>query len=368
MDEKLSKINQKLNKIKLRIKGNRIYLRGTLPPKPQDGELPRQYDLSTGLPANNEGINIAYGRALEMESRLILDRFSWADYLGEGIMGIKPISLWIEEFTEYYWNINVKTVKKEHYFNNAYYLHLRQLPLDQPLSEKIIIEYLTKLEPSSAIRQKRYLVYKKLLSFANIKHDLSHLHTKYTPAIERDIPTDRQIEKFIAKVSPEYRWIFGMLAAYGLRGHELMELDTSKINSKVPVVYVNSDTKTGSRSVYPMLPEWVSKFNLAERYIPESITKYTNVIDFGNVLSWYCKREMRKKFNQKMTAYYFRDAYAIRCALQGVDSTTASKWMGHSITMHQKSYLKFFDENHHEQLWLNAQKKDTKTAPFTNNQ
>jgi hypothetical protein len=34
-----------------------------------------------------------------------------------------------------------------------------------------------------------------------------------------------------------------------------------------------------------------------------------------------------------------------------VDAAIASKWMGHSLTIHWKSYLKFFDETHHNQAW-----------------
>jgi hypothetical protein len=74
VDQQVEAANKKLSRLKIRNKGNKLYLRGTLPPKPSDGILPRQYELSTGLPFTQEGIKVALARAQEIESRLILEK------------------------------------------------------------------------------------------------------------------------------------------------------------------------------------------------------------------------------------------------------------------------------------------------------
>ena len=50
------------------------------------------------------------------------------------------------------------------------------------------------------------------------------------------------VEQF---VNPGWRWIYGMLATYGLRDHEVFQVDTSRLHEAPHVVEVLDDSKTG---------------------------------------------------------------------------------------------------------------------------
>ncbi|NJK56323.1 MAG: hypothetical protein HC939_10160 [Pleurocapsa sp. SU_5_0] len=74
MQDKIDKANTKLDKIKIMQRGNRLTLRGTLPPKPNNGIKPtvgfsvgsfppktrrKQYTISPGLPATRGAVDLA---------------------------------------------------------------------------------------------------------------------------------------------------------------------------------------------------------------------------------------------------------------------------------------------------------------------
>jgi integrase len=353
MIEKIEKLNNKLNKIKLRIKGNKIYLRGTFPAKPNDGLLPKQYELSTKLNADDYGIKIAFARAQDMESKLILDKFKWDDYIEAGEMGEKPISKWIEEFETNYWLTHDFTPNRYITLKNNYLQYFKHLPLDKQLNQKIIEPLLAESLPSSAKRKTSLIAYKALLNFAKINHNLDKFKSSYKPKIKREIPTDKEIEDIVESIPKEMQWSFAMLATYGLRIHELAKIDINKIKQEPHVIYVAEETKTKSRAVYPVPPQWVNKWSLWNKHLPENVKeKDLPNCFFGNYMA--CRfRYMAYRYSnrQKFSQYFFRDAYAIRCNLYGIDSSIASKWMGHSLTVHFNSYLKYFDEIHHQKTW-----------------
>ena len=103
-----------------------------------------------------------------------------------------------------------------------------------------------------------------MLNFANIKHDLKQYNVRYKTKIERDLPSDEEIVRIVESVPEAWRWTFGILATYGLRGHEIKLLDCSKTEDPPHIVYVHSDTKSGSRPVYPVPPQWVNRWRLWE--------------------------------------------------------------------------------------------------------
>lgn len=67
----------------------------------------------------------------------------------------------------------------------------------------------------------------------------------------RSLPTDAQIVAWRDSLpSGSWRWVVGMLACYGLRGHEVFRLDLVDF----PVVR-GLVGKTGARFIYPLYPE-----------------------------------------------------------------------------------------------------------------
>jgi hypothetical protein len=350
------RLNKKLNRIKLRLKGTRIFLRGTLPAKPGDGITDKQYDLSTGLSLDNRNLQIAFARAQEIDSRLTLNQFNWSDYLGRGEIGTKPIRLWIAEFAIDFWHKHDRTAEKEYYYKKNYGAAFDKLPPDAPLSEKVVLDVLLQRPASSAQRALEFVFYRKLLKFANIENQLSQYRGKYQTAIERELPSDAQVVDWIDTVDEDMIWTFGVLAAYGLRPHELQLLDCSRANKTPYIVKVHESTKTGGRLVYPVPGSWVERWELWNKRDPVSRPCQRKQY-YSSQINQLLKKQLKKHDLPMISAYHFRDAYAVRCALAGIDAVVAAKWMGHSLQSHWSSYLKFFDERHHTEAWNNIQTK-----------
>ena len=77
--EEIAQVNQRLTLCKIKQKGNRLYLRASVPSK--DGTSKRSQILKTGTIATLEGLHIAEGKAKKLESDLMLERFKWSDWL-----------------------------------------------------------------------------------------------------------------------------------------------------------------------------------------------------------------------------------------------------------------------------------------------
>ncbi len=134
-----------------------------------------------------------------------------------------------------------------------------------------------------------------------------------------------------------------MMAAYGLRNHEVFHLDLSEL----PVLKVLNTTKTKEHLVFPLFGNWVEEWNLKKAIIPPINLDRPNK-KIGQAVTQAFSRE-----NTGFVPYALRDAYAIRAAVLGIDSAIAAKWMGHSLAVHQKDYQKYLDKEAHLKIWEN---------------
>jgi integrase len=219
------------------------------------------------------------------------------------------------------------------------------------LTEDVIVKSLLVYPASSSSRTFCYIAYNALLKFANVKNSLKKYKTEYKTKVLRELPSDSAVVEIVNKVPDHWRWTFGMLATYGLRGHELRSLDCSRMKDEPHIIYVSEKTKTGHRAVYPVLPEWVNKWELYNVNLPPINVDINANIKYGTSLSQNIGKILDRIGYEDITAYHFRDAYAVRCSLVGIDAVVSAKWMGHSLKEHWDSYLKFFDEVHHKQAW-----------------
>ena len=68
------------------------------------------------------------------------------------------------------------------------------------------------------------MVFRQLAKFAGIQVDLKDIKGNYKPKPVNadDVPSDDEIEAIWESIaSPGWRWVYGMLATYGLRPHEV---------------------------------------------------------------------------------------------------------------------------------------------------
>ena len=64
-----------------------------------------------------------------------------------------------------------------------------------------------------------------------------------------------------------WRYVYGLLAAYGLRPHEVWFLDLAEF----PLIRVRESTKTGSRAVLPLHERWAIEWRLDQVIYPKRV-------------------------------------------------------------------------------------------------
>jgi integrase len=161
--------------------------------------------------------------------------------------------------------------------------------------------------------------------------------------VERVLPSDNEIEKWYGKITSDRdRWVYGMLAVYGLRPHEIFWLDLNAFRFDQRKVQILEPTKTGERVSYSFKPEWVEKFRLAEIHEAKSRGK-DNSTKGQNIARWFHRHHI------PFPPYNLRHAWAVRCIHMNVSDTISAKMMGHSVAVHQKTYQHWLQNRDYEQ-------------------
>ena len=334
--ERLNRANGRLKaaKIPVRLKqiGQRLYARGTFPPPPGSvKDKPYQQRIALTLPANPRGLAIAESKAKEIGTRLEARTFLWADYQGKKAETVKD---WIERFKSKFEGADLT-------WRTDYQQPFNKLPPNAPLTAGLLrqtLEAVKQARPNSRAQLRAYNAYRQLAALAKLPEDfLTGLKGSYsaTEVDPRNLPTDEQIAEWRSQISHAgWRWLYGMLAAYGLRPHEAYKADLVDF----PTVRVPPDTKTGTRFVWPLFPEWVNQWELANKTLPplKNIPGYTNG-QLGTKTA---------KFFERMPcdAYDLRHCYARRCFEFGYSPEFGAKMMGHSPDLHCRTYRRWIDE------------------------
>lgn len=327
------------------VRGNRLYLRATLPLK-NDGSGRKQQDISTGLKDDPQGRKIAAARAKKLEADLALQKFKWSDWIDLPPEGTILIGKAIHQFEAYYWETRKRNAGREQNFKLDYGKYFDKLPPDEPLSAEALKKALLRFDPDSFYRARAHLAYGALARWANIElsSEWKFLKGKYQSPRDRTIPSDEEIEENIDRIgSAGWRWIYGILAAYGLRPHEIFHISLERF----PALLISANTKTGARLVYPLKPHWPTDWGLEEKHLPNFKFEGTNKVLGTKVSNGF------KQQGIGFQPYALRDCYARRAAEMGIDSLVVSKWMGHSVSVHARHYACFIDEVSMLKIWKN---------------
>jgi len=158
----------------------------------------------------------------------------------------------------------------------------------------------------------------------------------------RQLPTDPQIlEAVLAIPNPSWRLVFGLMATYGLRNHEVFFADlTSLAAGGDQVLRVLPTTKTGEHQVWPFHPDWVERFQLGPlgtdpTLLPTICTdlRRTTLQQVGRRVA-----EQFRRYDLPLTPYDLRHAWAVRTIHIGLPDTVAARMMGHSVAIHTRTY------------------------------
>ena len=348
----LEAINDRLKKarigVSLRQKGNRLYLRATLPPKPDSSKTkPHQQDVALKIYANPAGLKRADAEAKKLGALLACKEFDWRFYLQvEEPSKIATCGEWIQRFKQHCLDTKLQANSPEvaellwrkRYYNPV----LKWLPETGELNSSVIVTAAQHSKHNSQSRQIACQVLQRFAKFAEVEVDLRAYRGNYSPKnVFREIPRDEEITEAIEKLrTPAWKYLYGLMAAYGLRDHEVffteMEWREPEAGSKVLIAKV-TDGKTGAREVYPFYPEWVERWQLWNKQLPKLSARINQ--DYGERIAKAFRRA-RVPF----TPYDLRHAYGIRVSvIFKLPVAVAAAYMGHSPTVHWETYNRWIN-------------------------
>ena len=344
LEGKISQANGRLKSAKVGVRieqrGSMLVLRATLPPKPTSNKSkPYQQRLAIGIHANPAGLRQAEKEARKVGALLDCGEFDWNEYFSPASPVAPMIGDEIRKLERQYFKDGGTITTWDANYQRAF----RKLDTEQPLDVAYLAAVVEKLESDSKTRKRCVMAFNRLLRNAGIESSISHLAGKYSPkrVSPRDLPSDELISIYRSKIAnPGWRWIYGMMATYGLRNHEVFHLDLSEF----PIVQVMDGTKTGSRAVWPCYPEWAEDWNLGDRILPNVDLNRLNE-KLGRAVSAYLSPKLPFK------PYDLRHAWAIRTAIFSWPSEMAAHQMGHSLKVHTQTYQRWITANHHQQVY-----------------
>ncbi len=351
-DDLLAEANQRLKAQKARItidcRGEILSLRGTFPPRTGQGK-PTQGRIPLNLSATPKNLALAESKAIQIRSLLDAGTFDWDNYITIEPEPEQPqtIAELITEFEADYFNRRARTPKSEYTWKADYLIVFKKLPGHKRLTPQVIKSSILSTTPDSKSRKRFCFALGALARFAKVDFDTTLYSGNYGihSTMQRCIPTDDEIVTTFGEIeNPGWRWVFAMIATYGLRPHEVFRLDYDAIANGNEIIQVLGG-KTGSRLVFPVYPRWYKDFNLKRVKLPNVNRKRPNK-DVGHEVTqkfWRLKIGIRP--------YDLRHAWAIRSLMDGLDVAMAAQQMGHSLQLHTKLYHKWIQEHHYHQAY-----------------
>jgi integrase len=368
LDERIQQTNQRLKAAQMGLqierRGDKLSLRGTLPPKPgSDRQKPHQQRIRLGLPATAAGLKQAEQTIKIIAAELIQNTFSWNHYAyGNGWQRLDQLTLaeQIQAFEEHFRaepqrSGNPSSTKVTWQFAYAPYLRkLLAIAQDTPSYSLVEAIYAT-VRSIPAQARSRQVCCTALASFAEfvqieLPADFQRLWGSYRQAQLRQLPTDELIVATWETIpNPAWRFVYGIMATYGLRNHEVFFCDYSGLGQPdlaSATIVVQESTKTGCHEVWPFYPDWIERFHLTEVQIPPIQTdlSQTTLQRIGQLVSVQFRR-----YGIPFSPYDLRHAWAVRTIHVGLPDSVAARMMGHSVTVHTRTYHQWMTHRDQQQ-------------------
>jgi hypothetical protein len=359
LDGAITKVNVRLKAARLGLqverRGHTLALRGTLPPRPGSAKTkPYQQRIPLGIPATKAGLKQIEQDAKVIAARLIERTFDWADYLPQEPTLPEQYPTpgdMVEHFRHQMLERSVADeaarAALQSTWEKAYAPYLRKLLSQaaeqphQPLADTIVAT----VEGLPVHSRSRQVGCTALKAFADhfsidLPQDWDSLWGSYSSSHtqRRALPSDEEILAGYERIpNPAWRFVYGIMAAYGLRNHEVFFCDYSRLADGDPegMITVLETTKTGLHDVWPFYPDWIDRFRLRTVLLPEIKTDLgqTTLQRIGQRVSTQFKR-----YQIPFSPYDLRHAWAIRTIHVGLPDTVAARMMGHSVAIHNRTY------------------------------
>lgn len=313
----------------IQLRGRSLSLLATLPLR--DGPGRKQQRITLGPISIFE----AERQAMALSLALRENSFNWEDWNGLGPAALVTV----DTFREAAHRLHAKHYTKDpergaKNWSKNWAPALRRLPAQGAVTEKVLLKAIQPLPENGSSRRNQGTILARVAESLNIptkalrKACAGYGIAQLTP---RDIPEDGVIEEIILGITaPHWRWCFGMLAAYGLRPHELEDLTPGTKRTWI----VADRTKTGSRQVHPCPSAWYELFSLG------TVTKPPpSNLEMSARLSLQLRR-----IKAPFTSYALRHAYAIRLMEKGVPPELGCRLMGHTLKTHESQYKRWIQQ------------------------
>ena len=200
------------------------------------------------------------------------------------------------------------------------------------------------------------------------------------------IPTDGALQLWLDGLDGMEQWTLALIATYGLRPSEAWHAE--EIDSDGWLIVPGEGLTKTSRHIAPPLPSaWVERYGLKKNF-----TRYQNELNKRWTIRWEERDGLRipvnnsqvsnslyKKIEQKSIPqlldekgewcrpYDLRHTYAIRCFTSEETRTDSSedfaRWMGHSLDVHERVYLRFMPARREDEALKAKRAKRAADAP-----
>lgn len=364
IDQQIAQANQRLKLAQMGFqierRGQKLSLRGTLPPRPGSARLrSHQQRISLNLPATPSGLKQAEQQVKIIAAQLIQNTFDWRQYLpvtGGGRLSQMDLSEKLAAFKAHFFEQatqNNTVASKKTTWEMAYLPYLRKLEAIVQASAQLslaeaIYATIQTTRANSRSRQVCCTALAALAEFLNLELpiDLKTLWGNYSPSHTqlRNLPTDEQIVQVFHQIpNPSWQFVYGIMATYGLRNHEVFFSNYTALTEGDPEssIEVLSTTKTGEHQVWPFHPEWVEQFSLRQVNLPpiETDLNRTTLQRIGQLVSCQFRR-----YQIPFSPYDLRHAWAVRTIHFGLPDTVAARMMGHSVAIHTRTYHRWLTQ------------------------
>ncbi|MGD1897043.1 MAG: site-specific integrase [Phormidesmis sp.] len=363
LDESLSQVNAKLKAARLGLKierrGQKLNLRGILPPRPDSPKIRSFHQrIPLGITADPAGLEQIIQQTLVIAAHLIAGTFDWHEYLKPA--GLKradtDLAFQIDAFESYFFQQRLEDAQRHSQakpasvrttWEKAYVPYFRKLQTiaaqhtDLSLSETIYAT-VQSTKANSRSRQICCTALEALATFLDtpLPTDLKAFWGSYgnSKTQLRQLPTDEEIISAYDQIpNAQWQFVFGIMATYGLRNHEVFFSDYAMLanGDEEGAIEVLESTKTGLHDVWPFHPEWIDTFNLRDIRLPKINTDLdkTTLQLIGQQVS-----KQFKRYKIPFSPYDLRHAWAVRTIGVGLPDTVSARMMGHSVAVHNRTY------------------------------
>ena len=375
--QEINNVNDKFatqgSKLRIEKRGEKLNIRGSLPSKEDKSNLKIQR-ISLGLKADISGLEEAKKKLQLINLQLELNQFEWMNWVDnpnqKKIINNFEFANKLNEFEEFFFkeskNEYLNSTRKTTW-RSSYKPYLKRVLniYNEDESEdlkKIFQKTLESYKEGSRSRKQCATSLGVLAKFLDIKlPDNWKSYSKgygLNKAGFRDLPTDDSIEKIWEKIpNKSWKFVFGLMATYGLRNHEVFFCDLSSLTSfGDKIIRVLPTTKTGEHQVWPFHPEWVEKFELSKLgENPELLPninrdlKITTLQNIGKKIT-----DQFKRYSLQIKPYDLRHAWAVRTIFYDLPDTVAARMMGHSVSLHTQTYHHWITKRDQQKAVNNA--------------